>query len=96
MPAYILIRIATDNPEQLKNYQQVAPAIIEKYQGKFLVRGGQSETLEGPEETRRLVVIEFPDMDAAKRFYHSPEYSAARKLREGVATAEFLAVNGVS
>lgn len=95
MPAYLLIRIATDQPHLLQDYQSVTPSIIKKYQGKFLVRGGKTETLEGPSETRRLVIIEFPDMDAAKAFYHSPEYSEARLLREGVAVAEFVAVQGL-
>jgi len=94
MSAYIVIRIASDNPEQLKAYQQATPPIIEKYRGRFVVRGGASETLEGPLETRRLVLLEFPDMEAAKTFYHSPEYTHARSLREGIATAEFVAVEG--
>lgn len=96
MPAYILIKIATEDPAMLKEYQARAPAIIEQYGGRFLVRGGTTATLEGPEESRRLVLIEFPDLPAAKRFYHSPEYSAARQLRAGVATAEIVALEGVA
>jgi len=96
MSAYIVIRIASDNPARLKDYQLATPPIIEKYHGKFIVRGGATETLEGPEETRRLVVLEFPDMAAAKAFYHSPEYSAAKALRQDIATAEFVAVEGYS
>lgn len=96
MPAYIIIRISTDKPELLADYQQTAPAIIEKYHGRFLARGGPVVTLEGPDEARRIVIIEFPELADAEAFYHSPEYAQARKLRENIATAEFIAVDGIS
>jgi uncharacterized protein (DUF1330 family) len=95
MAAYIIIRIDVDDPGLLKAYQTAAPPIIEKYGGKFIVRGGSVTTLEGPDESRRIVIIEFPELSDAEAFYHSPEYTQARKLREGSAVAEFIAVNGV-
>ena len=88
MSAYIIARVAVDNPELLKDYQAVTPRIIEKYRGKFVARGGSTVTLEGPCESRRIVIIEFPELSDAEAFYNSPEYSQARKLREGVAVAE--------
>ena len=96
MPAYIVIRIDVDEPELLKDYQVAAPPIIEKYHGKFIARGGSVVTLEGPAESRRIVIIEFPALSDAEAFYHSPEYTEARELRAGIATAEFIAVDGVS
>lgn len=95
MPAYMLIRITVDDPVLLKDYQAVAPSIVEKYRGKFIVRGGSTVTLEGPPELRRIVVIEFPELSDAEAFYHSPEYSAARKLREGIGSFECVGVEGV-
>lgn len=95
MPAYLLIRVAADDPIQLKPYQSVVPAIIEQYNGRFLARGGNTVTLEGPAETRRLVVIEFPTLDDAQAFYHSPEYTVARKLRDGLGSFEFVAIEGI-
>ena len=95
MSAYMLIRVAVDDPTQLKAYQAATPAIVEKYHGKFIVRGGSSVTFEGPVESRRLVVIEFPEMSDAKAFYNSPEYVEARRLREGIGSFEFVAVEGV-
>jgi uncharacterized protein (DUF1330 family) len=95
MPAYIIIRIAADDPALLKAYQAATPPIIEQYGGRFLARGGQLVTLEGPEESRRVVIIEFPELADAEAFYHSPEYTEARKLHEGVAEAEFIAVDGI-
>lgn len=94
MSAYVVIRIKADDPALLKDYQKVAPSIIEKYNGRFLARGGEVVSLEGPEETRRIVIIEFPSLDDAKRFYHSDEYTNAIELRKGIATAEIIAVNG--
>lgn len=95
MPAYVLIRITVKDPTLLKPYQAVAPSIVEKYEGKFIVRGGATVTLEGPIESRRIVIIEFPELVNAEAFYNSPEYAEARKLREGVADFELIAIDGV-
>lgn len=95
MPAYIVIRITVRDPEGLKEYQQVAPAIIEKYKGKILVRGGDVVTLEGPEECRRIVMIEFPNLEDARLFYQSKEYSHAIELRKEAAGFEMIAIRGI-
>ncbi len=95
MPAYMFIRIAVDDPAQLKAYQLAAPPIVEKYRGKFIVRGGSPVTLEGQADSRRIVAIEFPELSDVQAFYHSPEYSEARKLREGIGSFEAIAVDGV-
>ena len=82
------------NWELYREYTRATPAAIEKFGGRFVVRGGETITLEGPQETGRLVIIEFPSLDNAKAFYHSEEYSRAKKLREGAATGQFLAIEG--
>ena len=94
MPAYLLVRMAAPNPELLKPYQLATPAVVARFGGRFIVRGGPVVTLEGPEEHRRIVVLEFPDLDKAKAFFASEEYAAARQLREGLAEAEIIAVDG--
>ncbi len=94
MPAYIIARVQVTDWERYRQYTKTTPAAIEKFGGRFIVRGGESITLEGPQETARLVVIEFPGLGQAKAFYHSEEYSRAKKLREGAATGQFLAVEG--
>jgi len=96
MSAYILIRVQVSEPSKLKNYQDVAPAIIEKYNGRLIVRGGDVISLEGPDEKRRIVVIEFPSLAEAKTFYYSKEYEQAIRLRSGVAQFEMIAVDGIS
>ena len=95
MPAYIIVRIQVTDPEGIKTYQASVPPIVEQYGGRFIARGGEVTTLEGPEESRRVVIMEFPDRAAAEAFYHSSEYTEARALRAGMAEAEFIAVDGV-
>jgi len=94
MPAYIIARVHVTDWDRYRQYTKATPAAIEKSSGRFIVRGSATITLEGPQETARLVVIEFPSLDQAKAFYHSEEYSQAKKLREGAATGQFLVVEG--
>ncbi|MBU4263118.1 MAG: DUF1330 domain-containing protein [Proteobacteria bacterium] len=81
--------------DRFKEYLKVTPAIIAKFGGRHIARGGETMTLEGPEEKRRVVLIEFPSMEQAKKFYNSAEYQQARKLREGAAEGEMLALDGL-
>jgi uncharacterized protein (DUF1330 family) len=81
--------------DKYNEYIKVTPGIIAKYEGRFIVRGGETVTLEGPQEKWRIVVVEFPDLAKAKAFYHSPEYADAKKIRAGAAEAQFIAVSGV-
>jgi uncharacterized protein (DUF1330 family) len=95
MPAYLIAEVEVTNAEAYEEYKQLAPAAIAAHRGRYIVRGGASETLEGPAMNKRLVVLQFDSMDQARRFYHSPEYTAARKKREGAATARFVIVEGL-
>ncbi|HMF95070.1 MAG TPA: DUF1330 domain-containing protein [Vicinamibacterales bacterium] len=92
--AYILVQVEVTNPQQYGEYTKLSPAIIEKFGGRFLARGGRTATLEGPPAKSRVVVIEFPSFERAQEFYNSPEYVAARKVRAGAATAQFVLVEG--
>lgn len=96
MPAYIIGRVDVEDVNLIKGYQTATPLVIEQYGGKLIVRGGDVTTLEGPIESRRIVVMEFPSIEHARRFYHSPEYAAAKALREGIGAFEFIAVEGVN
>ena len=95
MAAYIIVRMHVTDMERYKAYTKVAPDVVAQYGGRFIVRGGETVTLEGPEEKDRIVVLEFPSLDQAKVFYGSEEYTAAAKLRAGAASAQFIAVEGV-
>jgi len=94
MAAYIIVRVNVTNWDQYKEYTKVTPGVIEKFGGRFLVRGGEIITLEGPEESQRIVIVEFPSLEKAKEFYYSKEYTEAKRLREGAATASFLLIDG--
>ena len=96
MAAYLLARVEVTDWDRYKEYTKKTPGAIAKYGGKFIVRAGDMVTLEGPEETRRVVLIEFPSFEKAKEFYYSQEYQEAKKLRAGAATGQFLAIDGVN
>jgi uncharacterized protein (DUF1330 family) len=95
MPAYLIVETDIIDPEQYEQYKAAAPAAIEAYGGRYVVRGGEMATLEGEWQPKRVVVVEFPDLAAAKRFYDSPEYQAAKALREGAAQLNMVAVEGI-
>ena len=95
MAAYMIARVNVTDWDKYNEYIKVTPGIITKFGGRFIVRGGETVTFEGPEEKWRIVVVEFPDLERAKEFYYSPEYTDAKKIREGAALAQFVAISGV-
>ena len=94
MPAYLIARVHVTDPERYKGYTALTPAAIAKHGGRFVVRGGEVTTLEGPAERDRVVVIEFPSLEAARTFWSSPEYGKAKAKRAGAATGQFILVDG--
>jgi uncharacterized protein (DUF1330 family) len=95
MVAYVIAEIEVTNPEGYKAYSAVVPGTVEKYGGRFLVRGGKSQALEGDWPERRRVILEFPSMDAARRWYDSPEYEKPLALRKAHSNGRLLLVEGV-
>ena len=96
MPAYIIARVEVTDWTRYRQYTNATPEVIARYGGKFIIRGGESVTLEGEPETRRLVVIEFPTLKQAQEFYHSPDYSKVKQLRSGAAIGQFIAIEGAA
>jgi uncharacterized protein (DUF1330 family) len=96
MPAYLIARVKVNDPEVYARYTALSPAIIEAHGGRFLSRGQPPITLEGPPEQRRVVVVEFPDVEHAKAFYESAEYQVAKAIRAPVSEAEFVVVPGIA
>ncbi|MGL4232098.1 MAG: DUF1330 domain-containing protein [Casimicrobium sp.] len=94
MSAYVIASVNVTDPEKYKGYQALTPAAIAHHGGKFVVRGGAMEVLEGEWPRPRVVVLQFESMDAAKKFYHSAEYTAARAKREGAAEFSMIVVEG--
>jgi len=94
MSAYLIARVEVTDPDRYEEYKTLAQAAVGAHGGKYVVRGGTHETLEGDVEDRRIVVLEFPDIDAARTFYRSAEYTAAKAAREGAAIGQFIIVDG--
>jgi uncharacterized protein (DUF1330 family) len=91
---YIIARVSVADPVRYADYAKLSTEAIRKYNGRPIVRGGKHEALEGDARPRN-VVIEFDSYDQAHTFYYSPEYAAARAVRQPVSTGEFLLVEGV-
>ena len=94
MPAYVICEIEVTDRERYKEYMAASPAAVAGGGGRFLVRGGDTATLEGDWDPARIVVLEFPDVETATRWYDSEAYRAARKLREGAARFRAIVVAG--
>ena len=94
MSAYLIADVEVTNPEGYEAYRAQVPAVIVAYGGRYLVRGGAIEVLEGSGGPGRRVVLEFPSMARLKAFWDSPEYRPLRVLRERCATSRIVGVEG--
>ena len=94
MPAYIIIEIEIKDPETFEEYRKLATDTIALYGGKYIVRGGKTEVLEGDWIPKRIVILEFPSMDQAKKWRNSEEYAPAMKLRNMSADSDMILVEG--
>ena len=92
MSAYVLVDIDVHDPDRYEEYKALAAPSVEQYGGRYAVRGGQVEVLEGEWPTGRFVVLEFPDVAAARRWYESPEYTAAKAIRQEASAAKMIVV----
>jgi uncharacterized protein (DUF1330 family) len=95
MPAYVIVETEITDPEQYEQYKAASPAAVAGGGGRFVVRGGELAVFEGDWHPSRLVVLEFPDLEAAKRWYESDDYQEAKRLREGAANLRMVAVQGL-
>jgi uncharacterized protein (DUF1330 family) len=95
MAAYLIAQINVTDPETFAQYSSRVPGVIEQYGGRYLVRGGATEAVEGSWTPTRLVVVEFPSMEQLKRFYHSDEYAPLIELRNQSARAELTFAEGI-
>lgn len=94
MPAYLIGIMHITDPEAYGRYKAVTPGIIEQYGGRFLTRGGDKVFLEGKEEKRRIVIVEFDSARKAEAFYRSEAYQEAIKLRSNAAEMDLMIVGG--
>ncbi len=95
MAAYLYGNIDVHDPVLYEQYRARVPAIIAAHGGRYLVRGGVTQVLEGDGKVSRQVILEFPDMAALQGFYDSPDYAAAKALRQRAATGTLVAIEGM-
>ena len=95
MPAYIIVEVKVNDPVGYEDYKKLTAGTLTAYQGKFIVRGGKTETLEGDWDPERFVILEFPNSDLAKAWWASPEYTVAKQIRYKNATSRMIVAEGV-
>ena len=95
MAAYIIASIEVTDPEQFEVYRGQVPPTIERHGGKYLVRGGAVEVVEGDRPARRTVVLEFASLEQARGWYYSDDYAGPKELRMASTISDVLIVEGV-
>ena len=96
MAGYVVAEVEVTDAATYEEYRKLVPATVAKYGGRFLVRGGAVEPKEGGWQPKRLVVLEFPSLEQARTWYHSPEYASALALRLKAARSKVLLVEGAA
>ena len=95
MSAYVLAEINVTDAAKYEDYKKLVPATIAQYGGRYLTRGGATTALEGGWAPPRIVILEFPSADQARKWFASPEYAEAKAARAGAAMAKMLIVEGI-
>ncbi len=95
MPAYVIVEVSIEDNAIYEEYKKLTPIAIAAYGGKFIVRGAQTECLEGDWHPERMVLLEFPSVEIAKEWWASPIYSKAKILRQKSAKTKMIVVEGV-
>ena len=97
MPAYVISEVEILDRQLIDSYRSLAKASIEQYGGRYIVRGGPVELIEGQRDpARQFVIVEFPTMDRAHAWYRSPEYARALEVRANALTRTLVFVEGVA
>jgi uncharacterized protein (DUF1330 family) len=96
MPGYLIANLDVKDAATFSAYREQVEPVLKRYGARYLVRGGAIETLEGGLPLKRLVVLEFPTLDAARRFYHSADYAAVKHLRHASVSSDLFLVDGYS
>lgn len=95
MTAYLVAQVRIHDEETYRRYREAVPELVDRFGGRFRVRGGELEVLEGEWPLPRLVIIEFQSKDAARLFYESPEYQKILPLRQRASEGNVVLVEGV-
>ncbi|MBV6477811.1 MAG: hypothetical protein HGGPFJEG_00555 [Ignavibacteria bacterium] len=96
MSAYIIVDIEVKNPNEYEEYKKLALPTLKPFGGKYIVRGGKVEILEGNWNPNRFVILEFPDSEKAKAWWNSDAYTAAKSIRYRTANSKMILVEGLN
>jgi uncharacterized protein (DUF1330 family) len=96
MPAYLIADVEVHDPDAYARYRELSGASVARHGGRWVVRGGEHETIEGDWEPGRLVVIEFDDIEAARAWWNSDDYREAAEVRRSASVGKFVLVEGVT
>ena len=94
MSAFLVVDISVHDPEAYQAYAAAVPQFVAQHGGKYRVRGGNSEAIEGDWQPERVVVVEFPDAAAARAFVEDPDYQPVAAIRHAAATTRMVLVEG--
>jgi uncharacterized protein (DUF1330 family) len=94
MAAFVIVEVSIHDHIEYEEYKKLTPATVAAYDGKFVVRGGQTETLEGDWQPERIVILEFPTVERAKEWWNSELYSNAKVIRQRTAATKMIVVQG--
>jgi uncharacterized protein (DUF1330 family) len=95
MPAYVIVNVNTRDPERYEEYKQMAQDTVAQFGGRYLVRGGPMQVLEGTWAPTRIVVLQFDSYEKALAWWHSAEYASAKQLRQSLSTTDLVIVDGL-
>jgi uncharacterized protein (DUF1330 family) len=95
MTAYVIVDIDVTDPVRYEEYKKLAAPTVELYGGKYIARGGRTETLEGDWSPSRLVILQFENLEQARSWVNSPEYSGPRSIRHATARSQMIVTEGV-
>jgi uncharacterized protein (DUF1330 family) len=95
MAGYVIVEIEVTDPVGYEEYKKLAGATVTQYGGKYIVRGGAAETLEGDWQPKRIVILQFENVQRAKEWLNCPEYREPRKMRHRTAKTKMIVVEGL-
>jgi uncharacterized protein (DUF1330 family) len=93
--AYVLVQVTIDDVEGYEAYKQLTPETVARHGGRFVVRGGEVDVVEGEPPYERVVILEFDTLEQARRWYDSPEYTKARALRQAHSSGVVMLLDGI-
>ena len=96
MKAYIVVDVNVTDPLRYDDYKKLTPGSLVPFGGKFIVRGGETKTLEGDWKPGRFVILEFPSQEKANAWWSSSEYSPAKAIRQAASKTQMIVVEGCS